>query len=178
MTGSIEEYFSGVFDRQQRREKSNILRQTWVGGMLTIAPVTLIWARLVTAPCSARCILLPMFVLSCVTPCLGFCSIISPKFFAALVSRAKKSKVRTQRQVLQAASQACSQARRARPGSSEAATCETLHTKELAPSVCTLHRQAFVAADRHMTASILTPESQRLFPPLTRQHTAVETTVS
>lgn len=49
----IEEYFTGVFDRQQRREKSNILWQTWVGGMLTIAPVMLIWARLATAPCSA-----------------------------------------------------------------------------------------------------------------------------
>lgn len=49
----IEEYFTGVFDRLQRREKSNILWQTWVGGMLTIAPVMLIWARLATAPCSA-----------------------------------------------------------------------------------------------------------------------------
>lgn len=48
-----EEYFTVVFDRQQRREKSNILWQTWVGGMLTIAPVMLIWARLATAPCSA-----------------------------------------------------------------------------------------------------------------------------
>lgn len=53
ITSSPEEYFTGAFDRQQRREKSNILWQTWVGGMLTIAPVMLIWARLATAPCSA-----------------------------------------------------------------------------------------------------------------------------
>lgn len=53
ITSSLEDYFTGVFDRQQRREKSNILWQTWVGGMLTIAPVMLIWARLAIAPCSA-----------------------------------------------------------------------------------------------------------------------------
>lgn len=78
ITSSLEEYFTGVVDRQQRRGKSNILWQTWVGGMLTIAPVTLIWARLATAPCSALlcCILLWLFVLSCVTHYLDFCSII------------------------------------------------------------------------------------------------------
>lgn len=66
ITSHLEEYFTGVFDRQQRREKSNILWQTWVGGMLTIAPVMLIWARLATAPCSA---VLYFVAIVCVEPC-------------------------------------------------------------------------------------------------------------
>lgn len=48
----------GVSDRQQRREKSNIWWQTtWVGGLLTIAPVMLIWARpgYSASVCRARC---------------------------------------------------------------------------------------------------------------------------
>lgn len=59
--------------------------------------------------------LLAVFCYECLcwavlTPCLGFCSIISPKFSLLSCPRQRKSKVRTQRQVLQAASQACSQA--------------------------------------------------------------------
>lgn len=56
ITSSLAAYFTGVFDRQQRREKSNIFWQTWVGGMLTIAPVMLIWARPATAPWFRRAV--------------------------------------------------------------------------------------------------------------------------
>ena len=61
-----EERFTEVVDRQQRREKSNSWWQTWVGGMLTIAPVMLIWARLATAPRSA---LLYFAAIVCVELC-------------------------------------------------------------------------------------------------------------
>lgn len=85
--------------------KSNILWQTWVGGALTIAPVMLIWTRLVSALRSA-CL---CFV---ATICVELCD---PQFglrlhylfinCATLVSQTQRKAARgTQRQVLQAAS--------------------------------------------------------------------------
>lgn len=49
LTSILQEYLTD----SREGKKSNILWQTWVGGMLKIAPVMLIWARLATAPCSA-----------------------------------------------------------------------------------------------------------------------------
>lgn len=162
--------FHQTFDRLQRRETSNILWQTWVGVVLKIAPVMPIWARLATAPRSA----VPVASPELYDPPFG----IQLHYLSNLTTfrgpKRRKAKCAPDVRCYKLLARPAARVQRARPGR----LCETLHTKELAPSVCTLHRQAFVAADRHMTASILTPESQRFSSSLSKLSTAVDTAVS
>lgn len=150
-----EEHSTWLCDRQQRRETANIRCSQLLPSC---------WSRLARLqPCPLR-----LFVLSCGTHYLDSLPTYLSK--CAVFRAPSEGKKATREPGVRCYELLARPV--ARPGSSEAATCETLHTKEPAPSVCTLHRQAFVAADRHMTASVLTPESQRLASPLAELRTA------
>lgn len=81
-----------TFDRQQRRDKSNMSWQTWVGAMLTM--LLSCWSELNWLQHCALlcCILLRLFVLSRVTHYLDFCSIIFQKNSLHLGLKRRKAK--------------------------------------------------------------------------------------